>query len=310
MLNLYVAPVQGHTDAAWRHFHQEEYGGDNVYFTPFIRLEHGEMRRHDLKDYTSPLNDGLRLRPQVIFRDMAELEPLISGLKDVGAAMIDLNCGCPFPLQTAKGRGAGFIANVEEFGKMPGIIEKFPEVEFSMKMRLGFSDPEEWRGVIDIINLLPLGHVTLHPRVARQQYGGELNFEQFEAFMNECRHPVVFNGEIHTPADIDGIHRRFPALAGVMTARGLLGRPSLPAEYAESKEWTAERRLEKMLTFHRRLLQHYESTLCGDSQVLSKIKPFWEYAEAEIGRKAWKQIKKASNMAKYNSAVALVGSDV
>ncbi len=61
-----------------------------------------------------------------------------------------------------------------------------------------------------------------------------------------------------------------------------------------------------MLKFHRDLLHHHESTLCGDSQILSKIKPFWEYAEAEIGRKPWKAIKKASNMAKYHSAVATI----
>lgn len=61
-----------------------------------------------------------------------------------------------------------------------------------------------------------------------------------------------------------------------------------------------------MLHFHRELLCHYESTLCGDSQILSKIKPFWEYAEEEIGRKAWKAVKKASNIAKYHSAVAMI----
>ena len=61
-----------------------------------------------------------------------------------------------------------------------------------------------------------------------------------------------------------------------------------------------------MLKFHRELLHHYESTLCGDAQILSKIKPFWEYAEAEIGRKPWKGIKKASNLAKYHSVVASI----
>ena len=42
------------------------------------------------------------------------------------------------------------------------------------------------------------------------------------------------------------------------------------------------------------------------SQLLSKIKPFWEYAEEEIGRKAWKAIKKAGNVPKYRTALALI----
>jgi tRNA-dihydrouridine synthase len=91
-----------------------------------------------------------------------------------------------------------------------------------------------------------------------------------------------------------------------MTARGVLGRPSLAAEYAAGEEMPHEQRLEKMLRFHRLLLTHYSDTLCGDSQILSKIKPFWEYAEEEIGHSAWKAIKKAVNIAKYHSAVAKI----
>lgn len=301
-----MAPVQGHTDAAWRHYHQEIYGGNHDYYTPFIRLERGDFRKHDLKDYTSELNANHSVVAQVIFRDMTELRPLVEGLAKSGARRIDLNTGCPFPLQTAKGRGAGFIANTAEYAAIPGLLEEFPEIGFSLKMRLGYADPDEWRDVMDAINRMPLCHVTLHPRVARQQYGGELYYDRFEEFMGLCNHPVIFNGEVKTPADIGDMRKRFPKIAGIMTARGILGRPSLIAEYEEQREWSREERIGRMFEFHSRLLHHYESILCGDSQILSKIKPFWEYAETEIGRKAWKAIRKASNMAKYHSAVAMV----
>lgn len=301
-----VAPVQGHTDAAWRHFHKDIYGGSQCYYTPFIRLERGEFRKHDLKDFLSELNENHYVVPQVIFRNMSELRPLVEGLVKNGARRIDLNTGCPFPLQTAKGRGAGFISNTEEYNKIPELLKEFSETEFSLKMRLGYAKPDEWKRVIDAINDMPLAQVTLHPRVARQQYGGELYFDRFEEFLKICLHPVVFNGELKTPGDIVDIRNRFPEIAGVMTARGVLGRPSLIAECEEGKEWNKEDRLENMLKFHGRLLHHYESTLCGDSQILSKIKPFWEYAEEEIGRKAWKAIKKSSNIAKYHSAVAMI----
>ena len=78
-----------------------------------------------------------------------------------------------------------------------------------------------------------------------------------------------------------------------MTARGVLGRPSLIAEFGRGEGVEpGSKGLKKMLHFHRELLCHYESTLCGDSQILSKIKPFWEYAEEEIGRKARKAVKR------------------
>lgn len=303
---MHIAPVQGHTDAAWRHYHKETYGGDNVYYTPFIRLERGDFRQHDLKDYLSDLNDNHELVAQVIFRNMDELRPLVAGLVERGARRIDLNTGCPFPLQTARGRGAAFVGNKEEYTKIPEILNQYPDVRFSIKMRLGFADPDEWREVMPIINEMNLQHLALHPRVAKQQYGGELYYDRFADFLEQSKNPVIFNGEIKTPDDIEEIKKRFPGIADVMTGRGVLGRPSLVAENVEGREWSREERLDRMMRFHDRLLDHYSSILCGDHQVLSKIKPFWEYSEQEIGRKPWKMISKASNMAKYRSAIALI----
>lgn len=303
---IFIAPVQGHTDAAWRHFHDAAYGGDNRYFTPFIRCEHGDLRRQDLRDYTSPLNDGLDLEPQVIFRDMEELDILLSRLSEAGAERVNLNMGCPFPLQTGKGRGAGFLGNKEEMAKLPDTLGRHPGLTYSVKMRLGFEDPEEWRDAVDTLNSLDLSHIDVHPRVARQQYGGEIHHDQFVRLLAESRNPVVFNGDIRTPEDIDAILARYPEVYGVMTGRGTLGRPSLPAEWSEGKAWSREERIGKMLGFHRELLRHYSETLCGEAQIVSKIKPFWEYAEEEIGRKPWKAIRKAGTLAKYHTAVAMI----
>lgn len=305
-MNIYIAPVQGHTDAAWRHFHHATYGGHNRYFTPFIRCDHGELRKQDLRDFLSPLNEGIDLEPQVIFRDMTELDILLSRLADAGATKVNLNMGCPFPLQTGKGRGAGFIRNVEECAGIPDVLARYPAMTYSVKMRLGYDDPAEWRGIAGILDSIELRHVDVHPRVARQQYGGDLHLDQFESILAESRNPVVFNGDIRTPADMRDILSRYPSAAGVMTARGVLGRPSLAAESESGNEWSRDKRIGMMLEFHGSLLDHYSSTLCGEAQILSKIKPFWEYAEEEIGRKAWKAIKKAGNMAKYHSAVAMI----
>lgn len=53
---IFAAPLQGYTDVPWRHFHAELYGGIDAYFTPFIRVERGEIRQRDLKALSSPLN--------------------------------------------------------------------------------------------------------------------------------------------------------------------------------------------------------------------------------------------------------------
>lgn len=301
-MEIYIAPVQGHTDAAWRHFHHKIYGGTHKYFTPFMRCEHGEPRLKDIKDFRSELNNGCRLEPQVIFRNVGELDVLLRLLMENGAKTVNLNLGCPFPLQTAKGRGAAFIVNAEEAGKLPDMLAKYVDVKFSVKMRLGMEKPDEWKELLAILNSMKLDNIYVHPRVARQKYSGELFFGEFAEILRCSSNPVVFNGDIKTPADIERITDTFPGIKGVMIARGILGRPSLAAEF-EDGEWSREKRIERMLAFHDQLFGFYRQHLCGDVQILSKIKPFWEYAEEEIGRKCWKTLKKATTIDKYISAV-------
>ena len=77
---LMAAPLQGYTEAPFRHFHAEIYGGGEslTYFSPFLRIEKGSVRPRDLRDITSPLNANHRLIPQIIFRDATEFRTLTS----------------------------------------------------------------------------------------------------------------------------------------------------------------------------------------------------------------------------------------
>lgn len=306
-MKFHFAPVQGHTDAPYRHFHNVIYGGSVIYYTPFIRLEkEDQLRKRDVKDFTSPLNSNVHTVPQIIFRDEKELSSLVNLMKKNGASRIDLNMGCPFPLQTGHGRGAATVANVKLAQSLVSIIKDNPEVSFSVKMRLGLHDMNEWESLLPYLNEVTLNHIVVHPRVARQQYTGEINLDQFNAILEKSFNPIIYNGDIHNLEDLQLITDKFPAISGIMVGRGLLARPSLFKEASSGEEWPREKRVETMLLFHRQLLDYYHAELCGESQIISKIQPFWEYAENEIGRKAWKAIKKATNMAKYNSAVALI----
>ena len=306
-MQFHFAPVQGHTDAAYRHFHSRLYNGDITYYTPFIRYERGGLRPKDLKDITSRLNAGIHLVPQIIFRDEEELKNLVKILSELDFKEIDLNMGCPFPLQTGHKRGAATIKNENLAKTVANVIKSNPEISFSVKMRLGLDNKDEWRTLLPYLNQVELTHLTVHPRIARQQYGGEVDLEQFSLLLKECKNPVIYNGDLKTPDDIKKVVETFPSVSGIMIGRGLLSRPSLIEEYKGNEEFEHPKRIARMLDFHGKLFRHYSEILCGDTQIISKISPFWEYAEDEIGRKAWKAIKKASNIAKYQSAVALIG---
>lgn len=300
-----IAPMQGYTDAPFRHFHSLIYGGeDSLYCSPFIRVEHGDIRRRDLRDITSDFNDGMNLLPQIIFRDVDEFTLLADVVVAAGYDRIDLNLGCPFPPQVKKGRGAGLLVNLSEMEKIADVVNSRSDVKFSVKMRLGITSPDDFRAIVPLLNSMPLDHVTVHPRIATQQYGGELYMDHYNELRALLHHPVIFNGDILTPNDID---TALVCADGAMIGRGILARPSLIAEWREGRVWTAEERLEKIMRLHDSIFDHYAATLCGDIQILMKIKPFWDYLEPEIGHKPFKLIKKSATIPKYQAALSTLG---
>ncbi len=307
-MEIFSAPIQGYTDAPYRHFHAQLYTPADTYCSPFIHIEHGEPRKRDIRDITSPLNDNHRLIPQILFKDFDEFILLTKTVADAGYNVVDLNLGCPFPPQVKKGRGAGLLTNQDCLRQVAEHIKSDTDMKYSLKMRLGINDCKEWRGIATIINSMPLSHVTIHPRISVQQYSGDLYMEEFEEALNMLNHPVIFNGDVRTPEDIESIASRYPSLHGVMVGRGLLARPSIIEEWRNKKALTDEEQIERLLNLHAELMSHYESHLCGDAQILSKIKPFWEYAENLIGRKSAKLIRKSGSINSYRNAISTIGN--
>ena len=122
-------------------------------------------------------------------------------------------------------------------------------------------------------------------------------------FYEECAHPLVYNGDLLTVEDIRKVDEEFPRLEGVMLGRGLLANPALAWEYANGAVFSPDELHEKVKALHARLLQYYEAHLQGEVQLLSKMKPYWEYLLPDADRKIKKAIKKATTMDKYLTAV-------
>lgn len=306
MKKIYFAPMQGYTDAPYRNIHSEIFGGIEEYYTPFIRIERGDLRHRDVRD-ASPENDHTGcLVPQIIVRDVDEFEFLVSRLSDVGHRRIDVNMGCPFPLQARKGRGAGLLQYQERVAEILKAINRHEDVAFSIKMRLGNERADECMALLPMLNETRLTHITMHPRIGTQQYKGEPDMAAFDRFVAECRLPIVYNGDIQTVDDIERIGRAYPNLQGVMVGRGLLMRPSLAKEYHDGKTLTDKELMGLVWQLHDELMEAYSQTLQSDGHLLVKMQTFWEYLEPLIGHKAYKGIKKAVSMAKYNAAITKI----
>lgn len=303
-LELHFAPLQGYTEDAYRRLHHDIFGGVNTYYTPFLRLEHGTVRPKDLRDISAEHNQGLTVVPQVIANGGTELEALLPFVQAQGYQRVDINMGCPFPLQTRHGRGAGLLLRPEKVGEIADVMLAHPEISFSLKMRLGMESCDEWRDVLPIVNRMPLAHLCVHPRVARQQYKGEVNMEAFESLVNATRHPVIYNGDIVSVEMMTRLQARFAGrLHGFMLGRGLLAQPWLAQEYVSGERLSCEAKRSLLLKLHTQLLAHFELRIPDEAQRLNKIRTLWEYMEPTLGRKQWKRLMKAGNMRNYLALV-------
>ena len=302
-MKLYAAPLQGFTEAPWRNLHQEVFGGIDAYYTPFVRMEKGEFRNKDVREIASENNTVSRLIPQLIASTPAELERLAGLFIEKGYKEADINMGCPFPLMTGKHKGSGILPYPAEVEALLKELVHYPELGFSVKMRLGWECADEWRPLLPLLHAAPLRRIVQHTRIGKQQCKVDVDLAAFTAFYEECAHPLVYNGDLLTVEDIRKVDEEFPRLEGVMLGRGLLANPALAWEYANGTVFSPDELYEKVKALHARLLQYYEAHLQGEAQLLSKMKPYWEYLLPDADRKIKKAIKKATTMDKYLTAV-------
>ena len=300
---IHFAPLQGYTDDVYRRLHHELIGGIDTYYTPFVRMEGGSVRSKDMRDIRPEFNEGIPVVPQIIVKSMKEFDYLVKVVEDKGYHRIDINMGCPFPMQAKHGRGSGLLIHTEIVQQIAEAIDNMKHLSFSVKMRLGWENADEWKPVLNILNEIPLHQVTLHPRIGTQQYKGIVNMDAWEEFYAMCKHPIIYNGDITTLENIRTLEERYPKLAGIMIGRGLLARPSLATEYISGNELSSDIRKRQLHNMHERLKAHYETTANSEAQLHARLRLFWEYMEEELGRKIYKKIMKAGNLKNYLTAI-------
>ncbi len=302
-MKIYSAPLQGFTEAVWRNIHSEVFGGIDGYYTPFLRYEHGEIRNKDIRDVERKNNTTQNLVLQIIAATPEEMHPLLELIANEGYSRVDINMGCSFPLQMRKRHGAGLLPHPDLVAALMAEVTKHPEVSFSVKMRLGCNCKDEWKELMPILNDAPLRHITMHPRLGIEQYKKPVDVDAFGEFYAACKHPVIYNGDLNTLADICRIEELFPELKGVMLGRGLLANPALGIEYRDGRELTEREQCCLVQRMHEVMSRELTPRLQGNTQFLSKMKPYWEYLLPTLPKRLRKPILKATTIEKYQIAV-------
>ncbi|NOR75351.1 MAG: tRNA-dihydrouridine synthase family protein, partial [Draconibacterium sp.] len=115
---IYLAPIQGFTDFVYRKAYSEVFSGTDTYFIPYITLKNNGILKKYEREILLQNNPQKKVIPQVLAKDFDELQFLSTILKDAGYNEINLNLGCPFPMVTNRGKGAGILPYPEKLKAM------------------------------------------------------------------------------------------------------------------------------------------------------------------------------------------------
>lgn len=302
-MKYYFAPMEGITWYVYRNLQAKYFKPADVYMTPFISPNHKrEMRSREKNDILPENNKGLKIIPQIIGNKADEFIDTALQLKEFGYSEVNLNLGCPSGTVVAKGKGAGFLSNLDNLEAFLDEIYSGLNMDISIKTRIGRFDVEEVYDIISLYNKYPVKELIIHPRTQKEMYSGLPHMEHFSYALKESANPVCYNGNLYTKEDVDRTFQMYQGdeynkLGSLMFGRGIISNPALIEEV--TGEGVLDKRRLKL--FVDEIKGEYQLLLSGDIPVLNRMKALWHYMICNFTNadRFSKKIRKAKNLKEY-----------
>lgn len=305
-IQLYFAPMEGVAGYLYRNTYNEIFSGIDKYFAPFISTSPNGIRRlKEFKDVLPENNKGINLVPQLLSNNAKDFVSATEELAGLGYEEVNINIGCPSGTVISKGKGAGFL------GDLDGLDRFFDEIfnktydkhnmKISVKTRVGLYDEDMWQDILEIYNRYPISELIIHPRTREDLYKKPVRYNTFEYATENTGLKLCYNGDVFTKAAYKSICERFDGINAIMLGRGILKNPCLPQMIKEDKEIEAD----KIFEFHDIIYERYKDYMSGEVPVLFKMKEIWLYMQEsfENSEKMIKKIKKSKNLREYDRII-------
>ena len=225
--NLFLAPVAGYSDAAFRSvciengacFTYTEMVSAEALVRKNLKTEILMRRACNEKAYSVQIFGG---EPEI----MSEAANIV--LEKTHCEVIDINCGCPVPKIIKTGAGSALTRDPDRLFKVAEAVVKAANgVPVTVKIRSGWESKQmTWREAAQAALDAGVSAITIHPRTRAQGYEGHSDWGIMKELVELVagRVPVFGSGDLFKPEDAKAMLEETSADA-VMFARGAMGNP-------------------------------------------------------------------------------------
>lgn len=145
--------------------------------------------------------------------------------EEVGADILDVNCGCPAPKVVKNGGGSGLMREPEKLETILKEIKRSISIPLTLKLRTGYT--ESMINVVEVAKMAEqcgIEHIQVHGRTREQGYKGLANWDLIAAVKNAVKVPVSGNGDVTTIEY--GLQKwRETGVDGILIGRGAMQNP-------------------------------------------------------------------------------------